>query len=420
MPVEITSRLPPRESFAVVRDGTTALAERLSPEDCCVQSMPDASPAKWHLAHTTWFFEEFVLTPHAEGYRPFDPRFRYLFNSYYNAVGERHPRPQRGLITRPSLEEVWAYREHVDAAMLELLTKPELAARVASLVELGMNHEEQHQELLLYDVKHLFSCNPLGPVYEPRPATAEPEAVPLGWQRFDEGLYEIGHTGDSFAFDNESPRHPVYLGSFEIARRLVTNAEYLEFIVTGGYEQPEHWLSAGWDCVRREGWTAPLYWRRGDSGWETFTLAGWLPLSPHEPVMHVSFFEADAFARYRRCRLPTEAEWEVAALTADRAGNLLESGFYHPLPATPAAATSLSQCYGDLWEWTGSAYRPYPRYAPPAGALGEYNGKFMSGQMVLRGGSCATPSVHIRPTYRNFFPPESRWQFGGVRLARDV
>jgi ergothioneine biosynthesis protein EgtB len=394
-----------------IRDASVALVEPLSAEDCAIQSMPDASPVKWHLAHTTWFFETFILQPHAPGYRAFDPAYGYLFNSYYNAVGERHPRPERGMLSRPSLAEILAYRRHVDAAMLGLKES-------SPLIELGLHHEQQHQELILTDVKHLLACNPLKPVYRKAWPLTTIHARARRWVGFGGGLHEIGHGGPGFAFDNESPRHPVWLEDFEIASHPVTHGDFIEFIDDGGYRRPELWLSAGWDLVRARGWQAPAYWTGRDGGWRTFTLHGEVPIDPNTPVCHVSFFEAEAFARWADARLPTEAEWEVASQAAPRDGNFVDSGALHPLALREEPEGAIAQAFGDVWEWTRSDYAPYPGYRPAEGAVGEYNGKFMCGQYVLRGGSCATPASHIRPSYRNFFPPEARWQFSGLRLAR--
>ena len=421
------------QRYYSIRGVTRALARPLSAEDCALQSMPDASPVKWHLAHTTWFFETFILEPGVRGYRVFDPAFRMLFNSYYNAIGARHPRPERGMLSRPSLQEVIGYREHVDQALLSLIEKG-CEERLAGLVELGLNHEQQHQELILTDVKHLLSRNPLKPVYQKQwPLTAIRACEPR-WIRFGGGLHDIGHAagadGASFAFDNESPRHQVWLEPFQIASQPVTHGEFIEFVRDGGYRRPELWLSAGWDAVAAQGWQAPGYWRKsaGDAEdeWHTFTLHGEVPVDPHTPVCHLSFYEADAFARWAGARLPSEAEWEVAAsrtLEAGTplAGNFLDSGALHPLALREAPAEGrLGQAFGDVWEWTRSNYGPYPGFRAAEGAVGEYNGKFMSGQYVLRGGSCVTPASHVRATYRNFFPPEARWQFSGLRLARDL
>ncbi|MGE0799540.1 MAG: ergothioneine biosynthesis protein EgtB [Lautropia sp.] len=420
--------------YRTVRARSLALAAPLSPEDCQAQSMPDASPVKWHLAHTTWFFETFVLARFAPDYRPAEPSYRMLFNSYYNAVGDRHPRPERGLLTRPALADVVAYRGAVDAAVERLLTGAAgLPEGCAALLELGLQHEQQHQELIVTDVKHLLSCNPLGPAYRDdgrfpdlpespaaRPAATaaaaghaiEPAIGPAsrraaggtarrqGWHRSDGGIVEIGHGGAGFAFDNESPRHPTLLAPYALADRLVDCADYLRFIADGGYRRPELWLSLGWDRVRAEYWEAPFYWRRigttaaaDAAGWQQFTLAGWQPLDPAAPVAHLSYFEADAYARWADARLPTEAEWEHLAASLD---------------------------WGTLWEWTASSYAAYPGFRASRDAIGEYNGKFMCNQYVLRGASFATPASHRRVSYRNFFPPEARWQFTGLRLAREA
>ena len=387
------------DRYDAVRTRTETLASPLSPEDQTVQSMPDVSPTKWHRAHTTWFFETFLLAPRLPGYRERCPEYGYLFNSYYEGVGARHPRAARGVITRPGIEEVAAYRRHVDDAMAELVDRVarDPADGEPELVDLGLNHEQQHQELLLMDIKHVLSCNPMEPAYgtgpHPGRAPAGPELEHPG------GVVEIGYEGDGFAFDNESPRHPVLLQPFAVASRPVTCGEWLAFIDDGGYRRPDLWLSDGWFTVQAERWEAPLYWTRDGEGWEVFTLAGPRPVDPDEPVCHVSQYEADAFARWVGARLPTEDEWEVAV------GPAVDTGGFG---------------VGQVWEWTGSAYLPYPGFRPAAGAVGEYNGKFMSNQHVLRGGCCATPEGHARATYRNFFPPAARWPFTGVRLARDV
>jgi ergothioneine biosynthesis protein EgtB len=402
-----------------VRAVTDGLASRLSAEDCAIQSMPDASPVKWHLAHTSWFFETFVLDAHLAGYRAFDPAFRVLFNSYYNSVGEKHPRPERGLLSRPSLDRVLAYRQHVDHAMEKLLERGSLPREASALVELGLNHEQQHQELVLTDVKHLLSCNPLKPAYaEAREDRAGPDAAPLTWSRFAEGLIRVGHDGAGFAFDNESPRHRQYLRSYALANRLVTNGEYRAFMDDGGYARPELWLSEGWDWIAAGRIAAPGYWERADSSWRQFSLRGMRAIDAGAPVCHVSLYEADAYARWAGARLPTEAEWEFAAATHAIDGNLLESGSFEPRAG--ARGAPMAQLFGDVWEWTQSAYAPYPGYRPASGAIGEYNGKFMCNQYVLRGGSCVTPESHVRATYRNFFPASARWQFSGIRLARDA
>ncbi|HSA90268.1 MAG TPA: ergothioneine biosynthesis protein EgtB [Burkholderiales bacterium] len=415
-PPQSARRAAALPDYAGVRETTRALVAPLSPEDCAIQSMLDASPAKWHLAHTTWFFETFVLQSHVPGYRGFDPAYGYLFNSYYNAIGERHPRPERGLLSRPSLEDVLAYRRHVDEAILEASSLP---AEALALIELGLHHEQQHQELILTDVKHLLSRNPLKPAYQKTWPLTPIRAPEPRWTGFAGGLYEIGHAGTGFAFDNETPRHRVWLEDFEVRSHPVTHGEFLKFIEDGGYRRPELWLAAGWDMVRARGWEAPEYWVRRDGVWHTFTLHGEAPVDPNTPICHVSFYEAEAFARWAKARLPGEAEWEVAARGAPADGNFLESGALHPLALRedPADGT-LAQAFGDVWEWTRSEYGPYPGYQPAAGAVGEYNGKFMASQYVLRGGSCATPASHIRASYRNFFPPDARWQFSGLRLAR--
>jgi len=386
--------------FDVVRARTSALAGPLSAEDCQIQSMPDASPVKWHLAHTTWFWETFLLKPYLDGYQTPDEAFNFLFNSYYEAVGPRHARPQRGMITRPSLSEVQAYRQHVDAAMRSLIEQD--CEPHMELIELGLAHEEQHQELLLTDLKHAFSQNPLFPAAYDAPLLAQIVAGPEGWASFEGGLVEIGHKGDGFHFDNEGPHHKVWLEPFDLARGLVTNEDVLDFMADGGYRLPSLWLSDGWALAQAEGWEAPLYWQRAeqdDLGWKTYTLAGLRALDLAAPAQHLSFYEAAAIAEWTGYRMPTEAEWEHAALT------------------TPDTLANLD---GAVWQWTRSDYAPYPGYRAPAGAVGEYNGKFMSGQYVLRGSSAATASGHSRATYRNFFPAHARWQFSGLRLARDV
>ncbi|HEY5862157.1 MAG TPA: ergothioneine biosynthesis protein EgtB [Casimicrobiaceae bacterium] len=406
--------------FDAVRGASLALVAPLSDEDCALQSMPDASPAKWHLAHTSWFFETFLLAPSLPGYAPFDAAFRVLFNSYYDTVGERHPRPQRGLLSRPDLATVLAYRAHVDRAMHDLLVRP-IPAAARDLVTLGIHHEQQHQELILTDVKHLLSHNPQKPVYRAGWPLASVRPRALAWHRHHGGVATIGHAGDGFAFDNEAPRHRVMVEPFEIASRPVTHGEYADFIADGGYRRPELWLSLGFDAVRTHGWQAPLYWTRNDGAWQTYTLHGMAEIDPHAPVCHVSYFEADAYARWADARLPTEFEWEVSARDVPIAGNFVESGALHPVAsADEAQRDAPAQLFGDVWEWTSSSYGAYPRYRPAAGAVGEYNGKFMCNQYVLRGGSCATPASHIRATYRNFFPPDARWQFSGLRLARDA
>ena len=409
------------ETYQQVRAQTEALCNALSPEDCVAQSMHDASPAKWHLAHTTWLFETFVLEDALVGYRHFAPAFRVLFNSYYNSVGEQYPRPQRGLLTRPSFDQVLEYRSYVDKRVLGCMEAPVgLSEELARLVEIGLHHEQQHQELILTDIKHLLSCNPLRPTYQRALPSGLTPAAPLRWHAYPEGMREIGASSPGFSFDNETPRHRIFLEAFELASRPITNGEYLAFIGDAGYSRPELWLSDGWATLQQEQWRAPLYWEQHDGEWQVFTLSGLQTLSRNEPICHVSFFEADAYARWAGARLPTEAEWEIAAAALQIEGNFMEDECLHPTPAPSSVGVGAAQIFGDVWEWTASPYTPYPGYQPPAGALGEYNGKFMSNQMVLRGGSCATPRSHIRATYRNFFYPHSRWQFSGIRLARNM
>jgi ergothioneine biosynthesis protein EgtB len=426
--IEQTARSHSRQSeqdrFEAVRRETEALAANLSPEDQAIQSMPDASPTKWHLAHTSWFFETFILGPLDPAYRPFDPAFAYLFNSYYEAAGPRHPRPARGLLSRPTVDAIGAYRDHVTAAMIRLFEEADEAVwqEAAPLLELGINHEQQHQELILMDIKHVFSLNPLLPAYQaPRPYALASSVAAQRWVEFAGGLCEIGHAGPEFAFDNEGPRHKVWLEPFRLASRPVSCGEYLEFIADGGYGRPEFWLSDGWAAVQQQDWEAPLYWRCQDGEWRIFTLSGERRIEPSEPLCHVSFYEAVAFARWSGRRLPTEAEWEIAAQGVPLEGNLADRRYYHPCPdASASGARELRQMIGDVWEWTASPYVAYPRFRPVAGAVGEYNGKFMSNQMVLRGGAAVTPVGHMRRTYRNFFPPSARWAFAGLRLAEDV
>ncbi|HET6432210.1 ergothioneine biosynthesis protein EgtB [Dyella sp.] len=403
-----------QQRFLHVRQATVALSAPLSAEDLMVQSMPDASPGKWHLAHTTWFFEHFVLG-RRPGHRPRHPEWLVLLNSYYQSVGPMHARPQRGLLSRPTLAQVLDYRRYVDDAVSEWLGSsddPELA----SLVELGINHEQQHQELLLTDIKHALWCNPMRPAYaEKAPAPSTEAAVAMRFVTGAEGVVEVGHDGDGFAFDNETPRHRTLLQPHALANRLVTNAEYRAFVHDGGYREAGLWLSDGWATVQAEAWQHPLYW--DDALATEFTLAGVRPIDPDAPVCHLSYFEADAFARWAGARLPTEAEWETAARGLPLRGNLQERGRLQPQAAT--AGEGLLQMYGDVWEWTGSPYVSYPGFKPLPGSLGEYNGKFMNGQWVLRGGSCVTPCDHLRASYRNFFPPHARWQFAGIRLGHD-
>ena len=413
-PVPAAELRPLVERYRDVRALTQDLCRTLTPEDMALQSMPDTSPAKWHLAHTSWFFEHFILEPHGAGYKPFHPDYGYLFNSYYYSVGAMHPRPIRGLLSRPLVSDVLRYREHVDNHMAELLGRRADDVALAVLVTLGLNHEQQHQELLLTDVKHLFSLNPLKPSWRELPAPAVVKAAPLKYLPQTGGLVQIGHTGKGFAFDNETPRHETLLPPHAMASRPVTNREYKDFIRDGAYAKPEFWLSDGWSTVQREGWKMPLYWNADMSS--EFTLGGERGIEWDAPVSHVSYYEADAFARWAGARLPREAEWESLAATGPVSGNLLDAGRFHP---AASADTGLTQLYGDVWEWTASPYTPYPGFKPLGGSLGEYNGKFMANQMVLRGGSCVTPADHLRVSYRNFFYPQQRWQFMGFRLAKD-
>jgi ergothioneine biosynthesis protein EgtB len=393
------SRAAWAHAFAAVRGETERRAAPLTPEDQVVQSMEDASPTKWHRAHTTWFFEQFLLRDHAKDYQPFDERFAYLFNSYYVQAGPRHPRPQRGLITRPGHEEVAAYRAHVDAAVSKLIATASANAlpQIFSILEIGLHHEQQHQELLITDILHAFSLNPTAPVYDAQWRMSGNHGANAGYHAVPGGIYRIGHEGDAYSFDNERPAHRVLLQPCEIAQSLVTNAAWLDFIADGGYAKPTLWLSDGWATVSAQGWIAPGYWQKTDETWQCMTLAGLQPVDPAAPVSHVSYYEADAFARWAGKRLPTEAEWEVAAVS-----------------------NTIDDAFGSVWQWTQSAYSPYPGFQTAAGALGEYNGKFMINQMVLRGSSAATPEGHARASYRNFFPPHARWQFSGVRLAVDA
>jgi ergothioneine biosynthesis protein EgtB len=420
------------ERYRSVRRVSEELCGPLAVEDYVVQAMPDASPAKWHLAHTSWFFETMVLKPEGADGLTNSGQYSYLFNSYYNALGERIARSERGLLSRPTVAEVYRYRAAIDEQVLRFLGEAdeETLGRVGPTLVLGLNHEQQHQELILTDLKYLFSRNPLRPVYREQEPTAERDVPPAGWIPFPAGLRRIGHEGPGFSFDNERPRHPTYLEAFRLADRPVTNGEFLAFIEDGGYARPELWLSDGWNARDAQRWTAPLYWEKAADGrcWRIMTLAGMRDLVAGEPVCHVSYYEADAYARWAGARLPTEAEWEAASesvpVPAPDAANFLDAGRFHPAPLPPPAtttgtATAPCQLYGDVWEWTQSPYTPYPGFRPLSGALGEYNGKFMCNQLVLRGGSCATPRAHIRPSYRNFFPPEARWQFSGIRLAQD-
>ncbi|MDR3634142.1 MAG: ergothioneine biosynthesis protein EgtB [Isosphaeraceae bacterium] len=404
-----------------VRRATEALCTTLETEDYVVQSMPDASPVKWHLAHTSWFFETFILAPEGAAGPPDSAGYSYLFNSYYNAVGDRIPRARRGLLSRPTVAEVYTYRAAVDDRMRTFLADCNDRAldRLSTTIALGLNHEQQHQELILTDLKHAFAANPLFPIFRDQPRAPAGSPGPLRWAEHPGGVRSIGHRGTAFAFDNEGPRHEVFVQPHLLADRLVTNGEYLAFIADGGYERPEFWLSDGWNTCQTQRWRAPLYWQ--ETGTSLFSLGGLRDIEESEPVCHISFYEADAYARWAGARLPTEAEWELAAGSSEVTGNFVESGHFHPIAlSSPLPAGGPVQLFGDVWEWTQSAYSPYPGYRPAVGALGEYNGKFMCNQIVLRGGSCATPRSHIRSTYRNFFPPDARWQFSGIRLAQDV
>jgi ergothioneine biosynthesis protein EgtB len=401
--------------YQQIRQISEKICQPLAIEDYTIQSMPDVSPPKWHLAHTTWFFETFLLLPYLPDYPVFHPQFNYLFNSYYEAVGARHPRHQRGILSRPTVAEVYQYRAYVDRAITKLISTskhPDLE----NLITLGLHHEQQHQELLLTDIKHILALNPLYPIYrEDLQPHLDPADSKFEWLKYPSGLYSIGHNGSEFAFDNESPRHQVYLPDYQLGNRLVTNGEYLEFIQAGGYQNAKYWLAEGWITVQTQQWQAPLYWELIDHQWSVMTLGGLRPLNLQEPVCHVSFYEADAYTTWKGARLPTEAEWEIATVNLPKIGNFLDNDYLHPV-----SANNLNhQFFGDVWEWTQSAYLPYPGFRIADGAIGEYNGKFMCNQMVLRGGSCVTSIDHLRPTYRNFFPPSTRWQFSGIRLASD-
>jgi len=411
-----------RDTFRRLRRATELLCEPLDTEDFVVQTMPEVSPTKWHLGHTSWFFETFVLRRGLPAYAVLDGRYAYIFNSYYYAAGQRHPQSQRGLLSRPTVRQVLEYRRHVDGAMETFFAgaSERTAAQFAFVIELGINHEEQHQELILTDIKHVLASNPLEPVYQSIDGQSISQAEPIRWIGFEGGIVDVGHAATDFAFDNEKPRHQVHLAPFELASRPVSCGEYLAFMQDGGYQRPELWLSDGWDAVLRGGWRAPLYWTQIAGSWQLFSLHGRRRIDPSEPVCHISYYEADAFARWAGARLPIEEEWEKASTGLSLEGNLLEAGHLHPRPDPARNGSALKQMFGDIWEWTGSAYLPYPGFVPFAGALGEYNGKFMSSRMVLRGGSCATPRRHIRHTYRNFFAPETRWQFSGLRLARSI
>jgi ergothioneine biosynthesis protein EgtB len=416
--------------FEAVRAQTEKLAKPLSAEDCQLQSMPDASPTKWHLAHLTWFFETFILEKYENNFKSFDASFRVLFNSYYNGIGDKHPRAQRGLISRPTLSEVMAFRKAVDERVLAVLARFPHDEELAQLITLGLHHEQQHQELLLTDIKHAFAMNPAQPAYAKRWPLSSIAPQPVTWHGYEGGLVEHGFAAaqGAFAFDNETPRHRVYIAPFELASRLVTNGDYMAFMGDGGYLRPELWLSMGWDWVQAGGHKLPMYWLSEDGNYQNYTLQGLVDIDPNTPACHLNYFEADAFARWSSlrwsgARLPTEFEWEFAASQLPKPeahGNFVESAAFHPIPLQHATHDQPSQLFGDVWEWTQSNYNPYPGYKPWEGLVGEYNGKFMCNQFVLRGGSCATPQSHVRASYRNFFPPDTRWQFSGLRLARDV
>ena len=411
-----------RARFHGVRHFTDTLCQGLAPEDCVVQSMPDVSPTKWHMAHTTWFFETFLLKKWVTGYRPENSQYAYLFNSYYNAAGDMHRRDLRGLISRPTVEETHRYRAAIDEHVDNLVSgaNDKLLTEIEPIIELGIHHEQQHQELLVTDIKHVFAQNPLYPVFRKRADSLhDANVVAPNFIEFDEVVTGIGHDGAGFSYDNEGPRHRALVPAFSLASRPVTNGEYLAFIEDSGYSRPEFWLSLGWTTVNEQRWQAPLYWTRQDGAWWNFTLSGFRAIDESEPVTHISYFEADAFANWSRARLPTEFEWERASAGIDLSGNFVEEETFHPQPASNARPKEFQQMFGDVWEWTRSSYSPYPGYRAEPGALGEYNGKFMCNQYVLRGGSCATSRSHIRRTYRNFFQPEKRWQFTGIRLARD-
>ena len=407
-------------AYARVRAFSETLTAPLSPEDMTVQSMADASPAKWHLAHTSWFFETFILKTFDPSYRPFDAAYEYLFNSYYNGIGEQFHRPSRGLLSRPTVADIRAYRAHVDEGMRRLIetSTARTLDRAHPLIELGLNHEQQHQELILTDLKHAMSLNPLHPVVYPAIAAPSADAGPAGWIAFAGGIHQVGWQGNGFAFDNEGPAHEVLLRPFRLAQRPVTNAEFVAFIANGGYRNPRLWLSDGWSVVQREGWARPIYWTEIDGIWHEYTLSGLKPVDLDAPVCHVSYYEAAAYAEWANARLPTEFEWEVAAAGATLDGHFGDSAVFQPRAAK--AVPGLRQMFGDVWEWTQSSYAPYPGFKADAGVVGEYNGKFMVNQLVLRGGSCATPLGHIRASYRNFFYPHHRWQFSGLRLAEDA
>ncbi len=413
------------DRYQAIRSASLALVAPLSNEDCQVQSMPDASPAKWHLAHTTWFFETFILQRYEADFQPFDDSFVVLFNSYYQGIGDQYPRAQRGLMTRPGLEQVKAYRHAVDQRICELLASGREVPQLLELLEIGLNHEQQHQELLLTDIKHLLSINPFGRPYAKRWPIGAVQAQATRWLAYEGGMFEIGYdeqVDGPFCFDNETPRHRCFTEPFELASRPVSYGDYLDFIDDGGYQRAELWLSMGWDWVQQGGRAAPLYWSKRDGRWLNHSLQGLIEIDPHTPVCHLSYFEADAFARWAGARLPSEAEWEYAARRLQHSGpgngNFANRGAFHPLPPAKSVLDEPSLMFGDVWEWTQSNYNAYPGFRALPGVVGEYNGKFMCNQYVLRGGSCVTPPGHVRTSYRNFFPPEAQWQFSGLRLAR--
>lgn len=410
-----------KKRFREIRDFSTHLVDPLETEDFVVQAMDNTSPTKWHLAHVSWFYETFVLNKAIPDYNSLHPRYSYIFNSYYLQTGEPHSRSNRGLLSRPTVEQVFEYRQYVDEQILAFIegATEEQLAEFGPVIEIGNHHEQQHQELMLTDLKYMFAQNPLYPKYKELPFPKGGRTDPLEWVSFEEGIYKIGNAGGEYTYDNEHPLHRKFLEPFEIADRLIINGEYLEFMDDGGYERSPLWLDDGWAAVKENDWNAPLYWFKQEGEWHHYTLGGPKKVNPHEPVTHISYYEADAFARWAGARLPREAEWEVAAGDRSREGNLVEEGNYHPRPLKENDS-KIKQIYGDVWEWTMSAYEPYPGYEPLPGALGEYNGKFMCGQYVLRGGSCATSETHIRKTYRNFFYPGDRWQFNGIRLARNI
>jgi len=417
---DVASRNALIDHYREVRSFTEELTEPLETEDYVVQAMENVSPAKWHLAHTSWFFETFMLAEAIPNYQSLHPQYHHLFNSYYLQTGQPFTRKHRGLITRPTVCETYQYREYVNQQVINYLTtsSEEELKQWAPVVEIGLHHEQQHQELIVTDIKYNLAQNPLGPVYKEITTKTNGQKIPsLGWVDFKEGIYEIGHEGGGYSYDNEHPRHKRFQHAFEIADRLITNAEFIEFIEDNGYKRSELWLSDGFAAIKEKNWNAPLYWQKKDGQWFHFTLSGVRPVVPNEPVTHISYYEADAYAEWSGARLPDEAEWEIAANTEDIEGNFVDNRTFHPQPLS-SKGKQINQLFGDTWEWTKSAYDAYPGYAPLPGALGEYNGKFMSSQYVLRGGSCASSKSHIRRTYRNFFYPDARWQFSGIRLAR--